>query len=267
MDLFILKIGGSIATFKNRRRLSVRRNLLRKIAKNIKKALDQKKFRLIIIHGSGSAGHGLAKRYALKTGVNGDRKKWRGALLSRIANQKLNSSITEIFSQEDLRITSVHTASAIVQTNGKITGFNLDVISESLKKECVPLLYGDMVFDAALDMSICSGDAIAPYLAQKLKAQKIFFASDIDGIFTQDPHIHKKAKLIGKISLSEIHEKSRLSESHNTDVTGGLLGKIEKLSPLLKTDLEKVEIFNGFNEENFEKALLGKIFPHTVITK
>ena len=122
-----------------------------------------------------------------------------------------------------------------------------------------------MVFDAALGMSICSGDAIAPYLAKKLSAQKIFFASDIDGIYTKDPYINKNAKLIMETTLGDISRDVQLSKSHNVDVTDGLLGKMGEFQTFWGTRLKTVEIFNGLREKNYKKILLEEKFPHTVI--
>jgi isopentenyl phosphate kinase len=264
--LYILKIGGSVATLKNRPGVSVRRDLLRKAAEAIKDAMEEKDFHLILIHGAGAAGHQLAKKYNLAEGIGMNPKKWYGALISRIANSKLDTAIAEIFISKGLRVTSVHTASAIVQKNKKISHCNLEIIKEALRQNSIPMLYGEMVFDTKLGMSICSGDAIAPYLAEKLGAQKMFFASDIDGIFTKDPHIHKDAKIIEKINLGEIKNKAQISVSHNVDVTGGLMGKIEKLGNVHHNALKSIEIFNGLREENYAKVILGKEFPHTVIS-
>lgn len=266
IPLYILKLGGSVATQKNRLGSSLRRSLLRKIARAIKRAKERKSFNLILIHGSGAGGHQLARKYGLESGVKKDKKKWYGALLSRVANQKLDILIAEIFISEGLRVTSVHTASAIIQENKKILKCDIAIIQEALRQKCLPLLYGEMAFDAALDMSICSGDAIAPYLARKLNAQKIFFASDIDGIYTKDPYLNKNAKLIEEIFLNkEVKEDFQLSKSHNIDASGGLFGKIGNIKTLHGTDVESVEIFNGFKEAYYEKALLGEEFPHTTI--
>jgi isopentenyl phosphate kinase len=263
--LYILKIGGSVATYKNRPGISVRSALLKKVGQNIKKSLEKGNFNLILIHGAGAAGHQLAKKYNLQDGIGLNPKKLYGSLISRIANNKLNIAITETFIKTGLKIVSIHTASAIIQKNKKISHCNLKIIQEALQQNCIPILYGEMVFDTKLGMSICSGDAIAPYMAEKLGAKKIIFASDIDGVFTKDPHIHKDAKLIERIKLQEISQKADLSHSHNVDVTGGLLGKINKME--FSKNLQSIEIFNGLNPENYWKILLGKDFSHTSIKK
>lgn len=262
--LYILKIGGSVATFKNLPGFSVQEKLLKKIAKSIKKSLSQKKFDLILLHGAGAGGHQLAQKYNLKKGALTEKSLY-GSLESRIVNQKLNLAITEIFLKEGLKIATVHTASAVIYKNNKFKKINYEIIVETLKQGCIPMLYGEMVFDEKLKMAICSGDVIVAHLSKKLKVKKIFFASDINGIFTEDPHLNKKAKLIEEIELNKIKEKSKIGKSHNTDTTGGLLGKIKNIAQSNNSNLETVEIFNGFQSENFEKILLGKNFKHTII--
>jgi isopentenyl phosphate kinase len=265
--LYILKLGGSVVTHKDKAGASVRKKLLIKVARSIKKAQKKKNFNLILIHGAGAGGHQLAKKYSLKDGAGKIKKRWYGSLVSRVANQELNNAIVKIFVSEGLRTVSVHTASAIVQMNKKIHKFNIDLVAEALYQNCTPVLYGEMVFDRKLGMTICSGDSIAPYLADKFKAKKVLFASDVEGIFDKDPHLNKGAKLIEKIKMGEINKKARLSHSHNIDVTGGFMGKIEKISQIKLNSLESVEIFDGFKTENYLNILLGKKFRHTSIYK
>jgi len=262
--LYILKIGGSVATFKDKPGFSIQTKLLEKIAKSIKKALIQKDFDLILLHGAGAAGHQLAKIHNHKQGTLTE-KSFKGALQSRIVNQKLNLAIIELLNEQKLNVMSIHTASVITYNNNQLEKVNENIIKESLRQNCIPVLYGEMVFDKKLGMAICSGDVIASYLSKKFKASKIFFASDIDGIFNRDPHLNRNAKLIEKIKLSEIEQKSKISKSHNIDTTGGLLGKIKNIAESNHSKLETVEIFNGFDAENFEKALLGRDFKHTQI--
>ena len=265
--LYILKIGGSVATHKDKPGISIRTELLEKIARAIKKAQAQKKFDLILIHGAGSAGHQLVKKYDLNSGTDGDKRKINGALHVCNAIQKLDNALFEIFISCGLNIFPVHTASTIIQKNKKITRFPTEIISDSFQNKCIPVLYGEMVFDEDLGMSPCSGDAIASLLARKFGAQKIFFASDIAGIFDKDPHLHADAKLIEKINLSKIwkDDKIKITGSHSVDVTGGLLGKIKSLDLKHKDSLKSVEIFNGLNEKNYSDILLGNKFPHTII--
>lgn len=263
--LFILKIGGSVATHKDRPGLSVRTEVLKKAARAIFGAQEKKDFRLILIHGAGAAGHQLAKKYNLKEGTKNDAAKQHAAIDSRVANQKLNSAIFEIMTKEGLPITPVHTASVVIHKNKKIFKFDTSSVSESLRQDCIPLLYGEMVFDTILGMTVCSGDTLAAFLAQKFKAQKIFFASDINGIFDCDPYLHKNAKLIKNSTLKELKNISKISCSHNVDVTGGLEGKIKQIENVKSSTLKAIEFFNGLDAKNYSRAFSNEKFEHTVI--
>jgi len=263
--LYILKIGGSVATFKDQPGFSVQTKLLKKIARSIKKALDKKDFDLILINGAGAAGHQLAAEHNHKNGTLTE-KSFLGALESRIVNQKLNLAITKIFNKEGLRSTTIHTASVVTFSNNKLLSLNSKIIKEALKQKCIPALYGEMVFDKKLGMAICSGDVIASYLSKKLEATKIFFASDIDGICDQDPHTNKNTNLIKEINIKNINKELKITGSHNIDTTGGLLGKIKNIAVSNHSRLKAVEIFNGFKPENFKKSLLEEKFKHTKIT-
>lgn len=262
-QLYILKLGGSVVTEKDKVGGYLREKLLVDIAKEILKARRKKEFDLILVHGAGAVGHQLAHEYKLTNGIKTS-KQWLGSFISRVANPQMDLDIAKIFIHNKLPITSVHTASAVVQNDKVIDYFNLTIVKEALRSDCIPMIYGEMTFDKALGMSVCSGDAITAYLAKKLKVNKMFFASDIDGIFDQDPHKYKNTQLIEEISLKTAG-KIKMLGSHNVDVTGGLAGKIKSLSKLKNTGVESIEIFNGLKKENYTKVFLDKKFPHTTI--
>lgn len=263
--LYILKIGGSVVTQKSRVGTAIRKKLLAQAAKEIASVRKEHDFDLVMIHGAGSTGHQIAKKYRLADGARNDEKKWEGCLLCRAANQRMNAVITESLRSGGLPITPVHTASCIIHKDKKIIHCDYDIIRIALSKKCIPLLYGEVVFDNTLGMSICSGDNIAVDLANHFGAKKIMFASDIDGVFDADPHTDKNATLLERLVLKKIHLQSRLSGSHNVDVTGGLGGKVKTLDEIKNKKTRTVEIFNGLKTDNFKKIFLNKEFPHTVI--
>ncbi len=256
--LVILKIGGSVVTYKNRKGFYIRRRLLSRIAHEIVAVLKQYPFlKLIVVHGAGSAGHQIAKQYDLAHGVYSDNRKWKGSLQVRIALQKLNLVITEIFSDAGLRVVSVHTGSVIMQENGKLHSFDKKIVDQALLNTCIPLLYGEMVFDTKQGMTICSGDVSAVELAKHYNAERILYASDVDGLFDMDPYVHKNARIIPSIALSNVTKDMQVSAagSHHIDVTGGLYNKIAVLKNTgLTSSLKKVILFNGLTKDAFKKA-------------
>jgi isopentenyl phosphate kinase len=263
--LTILKIGGSVATRKDHENLSVRTSLMRKVARALRSSLEEQPCRLILIHGSGSAGHRLAHDFDLRRGTGDDPKKIRAALLSQRANQKLDATLADIFVDVGLPVVPIHSASVIIQNDTVLERFSTDTIAHTLTHGQIPLLYGEMVPDTRLNFSICSGDTIAAFLARKFSAEKICFASDIDGIFTEDPHRFPDASLIEHLDFDQLGARSGITGSHSVDVTGGLGGKLEKLAPLHHSSVESVEIFNGLKAEHYRNILLDIPFPHTII--
>lgn len=263
--LTILKIGGSVATYKNHERLSVRISLMRKVAQTLQSSLREKPCRLILIHGSGSAGHRLAHDFDLKHGTGNDPEKIKAALLSQRANQRLNATLADICVNAGLPVVPVHSASIIIQNDTVLERFSTDTIAHTLTRGQIPLLYGEMVPDTKLNFSVCSGDTIATFLARQFSAERICFASDIDGIFTEDPHRFPEASLIEHLDFDQLGAQSGISDSHSVDVTGGLGGKLEKLVPLRHSSVQSVEVFNGLKAKHYRNILLGLPFPHTTI--
>ncbi|NTW61678.1 hypothetical protein HGB24_03275 [Candidatus Saccharibacteria bacterium] len=254
----ILKLGGSIVTQKGRSGVFVRRQLIADIARRLSNIInEQPDLNIILVHGVGSAGHQPAKQYALENGVNGDEKKLKGALKTRLACQKLNLDIINIFNFNGLNATSIHTGSAILQKNGAISQFKTNLVESALRNNCIPVMYGEVVFDDSTGMSICSGDVITSYLAYEFMAEKIIYASDIDGIFDCDPHVNKGAKLINQISWAGALDLSNttLTGSHNVDVTGGLKNKITaNNNQPIHHELKKIIICNGLKPVTISQA-------------
>ena len=268
--LYVLKIGGSVLTNKNSEKLYLYKKRISKIAQHIKTSLDKNNnLQLIIIHGGGGIAHHLAHKYSLQNGVGTDKNKLYGAALTRLAIQKLNTRVFNIFLENKLPTLPVHTSAIITQTNKKISTFDTHIISETLNNNYIPIVYGDIVFDSVCGMSIASGDMSIAYLAQHFNAEKVFLATDVQGIFTKDPYKYSDVKLIKKVTLSDVFSKKfiKLSGSHNVDVTGGLKGKLYSFKKLnsSKNSLKQIVIFDGTNPENYTKLLSDKQITATYI--
>lgn len=256
----ILKIGGSILTYKDQERPRVRRTLLAATAREISQSFMQQSFRLIIIHGVGSFGHRLAKTFELRKGTLSDQDKWIAAFKTHQLCQLLHQKVALALSRSGLPIVSFHPSSFITQNHGKISKLPTDLIKDALEHGTVPILYGDMVSDSSLGMSVCSGDALVAFLARKFQAKRILFASDIDGIYTKDPYRHKDAQLIESLTFEELAEgKANISSSHSVDVTDGLQGKLRPFSDIqIFPDLQEILVFNGSIPNNYSHALTEK---------
>lgn len=118
------------------------------------------------------------------------------------------------------------------------------------------MLSGDDVADVSWGNSICSRDALAPYLAKELKATRMLFASDVDGIFDQNPQKYKNAKLISKVNKQNFSEViSSVTRSSHIDVTEGMKGKLLEIKRCSCPKETKIIIFNGLRKRSVFEAL------------
>ena len=98
-----------------------------------------------------------------------------------------------------------------------------------------------------------TSDSIAAYIAAQLNASKIILATDVDGIFSQDPRKCKNVKLIPKIGANEL-----LSWTESTGID-------PYLPRFLSTNKIKCYLANGNYPERIKAILSGKCTKCTLI--
>lgn len=231
--LLIIKFGGSVVTFKDSLVPKARTTVVKRLAKEIKH-LSSLGYQLILVHGAGSYGHPLAKKYQLHKGMKTEQQKL-GLALTQKKMLELNDLIVSALHQQKVPAVILVPHSFITQSSAKFSGFDYSVIQDFLKQNLVPVLYGDGVLDNKWGCSILSGDTIVTYLAQKLKADRVIFLSDVDGIFDKDPKKYPDAKLIKKVNDKNLMQVlSGLTTNNIADVTGEMQGKILSIKSRLK---------------------------------
>ncbi|MCS7364052.1 MAG: isopentenyl phosphate kinase [archaeon GB-1867-035] len=263
--LVIVKFGGSAVTFKNevkRANLQVIRRLAREVYESMFHV------NLVIVHGGGSFGHPFAHKYNLVNGFS-DVKQLAGLAETRYAMNELNQIIVRALIDAGVPAITIQPSSCVVLRNGSIVHFYLEPIRLILKLNCVPVLYGDVVFDEFLGFTILSGDKISSYLALKLNAERLVFACDVDGVYTADPKVNCNAKFISEIEAEELASflKSISADSGVAfDVTGGIIGK---LNELIEPALRGVEVLivNALKPGFVRRAILGEEVKCTRIVK
>ncbi len=255
MPLIVIKLGGSVITYKNSRTPKPRIKVIKRLTNEIL-SLHKNKYQILLVHGGGSYGHNLAKKYKLTSGLI-NRNSIIGLAKTLQSMSKLNSIIMAILEQAGLPAVSFSPHSFMTQTNGKLLGFETSVIEKILESGYIPVLYGDGVIDETLGCSIVSGDSIATFLAKKLGAEKLIFLSDVDGIFDDNPFKNKAAKLIKHINDKNFDQVlMSIKQNNNNDITGEMQGKILSIKENLHG--KQVLIVNGFVEGNLSKGVRGQ---------
>ena len=253
-DLIILKIGGSVITDKSSKIPKANHENLKRISEEIASVYNKEKMSLVIIHGAGSYGHVIVKETGIDKGIKTNNQLKAFAETQRLQNE-LNSIVTKYFIDAGLPAIPCQASSFVVMDSGRVEEMNLSAIKGLLELKMIPVLYGVPAFDKTQKCSILSGDQIAPYLAVKLNAKKIIHATNVDGVFTEDPNKNPNAKLIPEINSKNIDQvKEWLTGSTAIDVTGGMFGKV---SELLEIGIES-QIMNALVSGSIVKAFKGE---------
>lgn len=251
--LIIVKLGGSVITDKDSQKPKAHLEVIKRLSEELSQ-IYQDKYQLIVVHGAGSYAHPLVKKYGLNFGVK--TKGQREALL-KVHRQltELNNLILEALVKNHVPVTSFPPRTFIEQRGGKLFDFDFFQIEQALKKNLVPVLFGDMVKDPILGYSVLSGDTIVAYLANKLQATRVIFLCDVDGIYTADPKVNPTAKLIPEINDRNFNQIIKgLTSTKRQDVTGEMKGKLISLRRSLKG--LPVMVVNGLKSQTLQKALM-----------
>jgi isopentenyl phosphate kinase len=255
--MIIIKLGGSVITDKAKE-CTFKTEIMDKLSKNIKKANKK----TIIVHGAGSFGHILAKEYDLNQGYK-RLEQIKGFSLTHEKVQTLNSLVLKSLQNYDIPAVSISPHSSVKLNNHKLHKMDYKIFEEYLDKNFTPVTFGDVVLDKTLGFSICSGDLLIQALSKHFKPEKVVFIIDEDGIFTANPKIDKKAKLIEKTTIKELENLTTLADAH-ADVTGGMAGKIQTIKKISKNGIKTI-LVNGNKPDRLYKVLVGEKAKSTIV--
>lgn len=261
-DLIILKLGGSSITKKSENKFEINYELLERIAREIKNAKDNLKFNLIIVCGVGPFGHTNVKQFNINDGIQTE-EQLAGVKKTNLDCNFVGNEVINILKRIGLKAKIVSGEKIILQENKKVYSFLTKKYVELIENDIIPVSTGIMVPDTKLVWSVISGDQIIAQLSN-LSPKKILLGTDVDGIFDEDPKINEKAELIELITKENFEEVlKKCGDSKAIDVTGGMKGKLEKISKTINNT--PTIIFNLFVEKNLENALIGKEIKSTKI--
>lgn len=257
--LVIIKLGGSVITYKDSQTPRARDSVIKRLAREVEEVLN-KGYKLIIVHGAGSFGHTLAKKYELHKGMRTEEQKL--GYSQTLANMlELNGIIVRELIKNGVRAVGLPPHAFTMQSGGEFQGFGLVLVKDYLKQGFTPVLFGDGVLDKEWGCSILSGDTIITYLAKRLKARCAVFLSDVDGIFDSDPKLGKSARRIQEITDKNLKQVLRIlrnsaGRGNRADVTGEMEGKILAI----KEALAGIEVYitSGLRKGKLPVAVLGE---------
>lgn len=271
-NLILVKLGGSVITDKSREFVACSKNI-KKLAGEVKRAKKVFKGSIIIGHGAGSFAHTPAAKYQTKKGfiskgsINKgsiNKKGLMGMSIVEDAARQLNAIVIKEFLSESLPVFPFSPASFMVSDIKGGVKSHIDAIKNALRVGAIPVVYGDVIMDKTQGCTIFSTEKILSVLAEDLKKDyriRMIFVTDVDGVYDRD------GKTIPVITSSNFDQlKTSIAGAKNTDVTGGMLHKVEESLKLAK-DLEiRTLIVNGTRDGELEKSILGEKTEGTLVT-
>jgi isopentenyl phosphate kinase len=254
--LVFLKLGGSLITDKNTPR-TARIEVLQRVGKEIKSALEQDStLQILLGHGSGSFGHFSGKKYKTRAGVS-SQKDWLGFAEVWYDAASLNQLVIKALKDAGLSPVAFPPSSTVFTSKREITSWDLRPIRSTLDKGLLPVVFGDVVFDSSIGGTILSTEDLFMYLGRNLEPARILLAGQDPGVWRDFPEC---TSLYGKIHPGDRNTLGgTVSQSLATDVTGGMVDKVEQMLNLIEDfpDLECL-IFSGVEPGSITKALSGQ---------
>lgn len=253
--LVFLKLGGSLITDKTRPH-TPRLEVLARLAEEIAQAhRDHPDLRLLLGHGSGSFGHVPAKKYGTRTGVHTPQE-WDGFAEVWREAWELNQLVMQALVQAGLPAVVLSPLASVVAEAGQVAEWNLEPVKTAYQRGLMPVIYGDVIFDRQWGGTILSTEDLFGHLALELRPACILLAGLEPGVWDDYPACTRLVQQITPKSWPEI--QSGLAGSAATDVTGGMLSKVQASLELAgKIDGLQVRIFSGQAAGSLYRALTG----------
>lgn len=252
--MIFLKLGGSLITDKAADR-TARQDVIDRIAAEIASyRTTHETTPLLLGHGSGSFGHSAAAKYGTHRGVAG-KDGWRGFIEVWRAASELHRIVLRSLEEAGLPAISLPPSASAVSQDGEIVTLAVEPIERALEASLLPVVYGDVGFDRGQGGAILSTESIFSHLAAELKPTRLLLAGIEPGIFADYPARERLLEQLGPNELDSID----LRHAESTDVTGGMLAKVEEsLALLAQLPGLEIRIFSGKEPGSILKSLQGE---------
>jgi isopentenyl phosphate kinase len=260
LSTIFLKLGGSLITDKTQIE-HAHIAVIRRLAREIKAARETRPdLQIVLGHGSGSFGHVAAKKHGTREGVK-DRSGWQGYAEVAAAAARLNQIVIDVFVAEGVPVISLPPSASARCDDGRLSYLDTFVLQAVLEQGLVPLVQGDVALDSVRGATIVSTEDVFVYLVREFQPTHILLAGEVAGVFERSDISGAIIPIITPENVARY--AAALGGSHGTDVTGGMIGKVQQMLDVVRHHPSiEARIFSGAVRGNVQRLLID---PRTEI--
>ena len=242
----VIKIGTSTLAHATGH-LNIRRvEELCKVISDIKNAGNQ-----VIVVSSGAIGMGVGKLGLRERPKDIPTKQAAAA----VGQCELMYIYDKLFGEYNHTVAQLLITGEDVENDDRHNNFS-NTLARLMELDAIPIINeNDTV--ATKEIVIGDNDTLAAIVAQSVKADKLVLLSDIDGLYTADPHVDPNAQLIQQINKIDDDVLALAGVSKSNLGTGGMVTKLEAAKICLSCGCDMI-ITNGSEPNNLYTIMDGK---------
>lgn len=243
----VIKIGTSTLTHPSTGHLNIRRvEDLCKVISDIKNAGNE-----VIIVSSGAIGMGVGK-LGLRERPDDIPTKQAAAAVGQC---ELMYTYDKLFGEYEHTVAQLLITGEDIECDVRHSNFS-NTLSRLLQLGAIPIINeNDTV--ATKEIVIGDNDTLAAFVAESIKADKLILLSDIDGLYTSDPHTDPDAKMIRRAGKVDDEIFALAGGSSCSFGTGGMVTKLQAAKICLACGCDMI-IANGNNPANLYAIMDGE---------
>ena len=243
----VIKIGTSTLTHPSTGHLNIRRvEELCKVISDIKNAGNE-----VIIVSSGAIGMGVGKLGLRKRPDDIPTKQAAAA----VGQCELMYTYDKLFGEYSHNVAQLLITGDDIESEVRYNNFS-NTLNRLLELGAIPIINeNDTV--ATNEIVIGDNDTLAAIVAESIKADKLILLSDIDGLYTADPHTDPNAQLIKHANVIDDAIFALAGGSSCKFGTGGMVTKLQAAKICLACGCDMI-ITNGNTPTNLYDITEGK---------
>ena len=205
----------------------------------------------VIMVSSGAIGMGVGKLGLLNRPSDIPTKQAAAA----VGQCELMYTYDKLFSEYNHTVAQLLITGDDVQNETRHCNFS-NTLNRLLELGAIPIINeNDTV--STKEIVIGDNDTLAAIVAESVKADKLILLSDINGLYTADPHTNPDARLIPVIWSIDDSIMALAGGCNGTQGTGGMVTKLQAAKICMSCGCDMV-IANGNNPTNLYDILEGK---------